>query len=64
MYKKLKISILFFLILFCLSSCSPKVGCPAQENLKASVTRKGEIKNTGRKSALFSPREMRRMGKG
>lgn len=60
----LKIKFLLAIIAFSLFSCSPKVGCPAQESLKASVNRKGEVKNTGRKSALFSPREMRRMGKG
>ena len=64
MYKILKIKFLFFVGTCFLASCSPKVGCPAQENLGASINRKGEVKKTGKKSALFSPRELRRMDKG
>ncbi len=60
----MKIRILIIFFAFGLFSCSPKVGCPAQENLQAETNRKGEFKSGRGKSALFSPRQMRKFGKG
>ncbi|MEL7121476.1 MAG: hypothetical protein AAFO07_18660 [Bacteroidota bacterium] len=41
------------------SSCSKKVGCPAQESLKAQTNKRGELKNKKGKSNLFD-KKMRR----
>lgn|GEM_PF-2443337 len=59
--------IIIYLCLFsviCLQSCSPKVNCPSAKGLSAPVNRKGALMNTRGKSSLFSPKEMRRLGKG
>ncbi len=41
------------------TSCSRKSGCPAYENLKAPVNRKGELTTKGGKSGLF-PKDMKK----
>ena len=61
MYKLLKICILYLFFSVGLASCSPKVGCPAREDMHAAVNRKGVLKETRAKSSLLSPREMRRV---
>lgn len=62
-----KIFIIIVLIFsggICLPSCSPKVGCPSASGLSAPINRKGDLINTRGKSSVFSPKEMRRLGKG
>ncbi|MBK7475933.1 MAG: hypothetical protein IPI11_07920 [Haliscomenobacter sp.] len=66
MKKMLKTSLLPVLIGFstaALPSCSPKVGCPINEEVHSSVNRKGELKNKKGKSGLFSPKMSRDMKK-
>lgn len=64
MDKILKIIFLYLFLFAALASCSPKVGCPAREDMTAAVNRKGELKETRGKSSLLSPREMRRVRNG
>ena len=66
MKKILKTSLLpimVFLSAFVLASCSPKVGCPVNEEVHSAVNRKGELKNKKGKSSLFSPKMSRDMKK-
>lgn len=57
----------FLLIIIALStvlelsttSCSRKSGCPAYENLKAPVNRKGELSGKGGNTSLF-PKDMKK----
>ncbi len=66
MRKVLRASVLSILIAFsayALPSCSPKVGCPVNEEVHSAVSRKGDLKNKRGKSSLFSPKMSRNMKK-
>jgi len=55
-------SILAISIIISFSQCKTGYGCPANENLKAGVDKKGNLTNKKGKSSLFPKKQMKKVG--